>query len=183
MASNAAKLIRYFVERVPGSGRTRIVKFLYMADHEARRYLGRPLTDLEYRWDNHGPFDPEILRQLNFLGSNGYLKEEIYKQEYVWYKYFPTESPLPCPLRKEEWSILEHVIDRYASMKLDSFLEDVVYQTRPMLEVTTRGELLRMDLVNNEARVPGLELERMVVAFEELSSGGGKPFESIWKRA
>ena len=180
MPNTVARLIRYFVERYPGAGRTRIVKFLYMADHEARRYLGRPLTDLRYRWDHHGPFDAEIQRQLNSLGFNGYIKEEKHEREYVWYNYFATDIALPCPLKKEELTIVEHVIQSYTSLKLDVLLEEIVYQTRPMLEATTRGELLDMDLVNNEARVPGLELERMIGAFEELASGGGTPFEDVF---
>lgn len=179
MPTQVAKLIRFFVERFPGAGRTRIVKFLYMADHEARRYLGRPLTDLEYRWDNYGPFDPEIQRQLDQLTCNGYVKEEIHKEEYVWYNYYATNTPLPCHLEKAEEAILEHVIQRYTKLKLGMLLEDIVYQTRPMLEATSRGERLKMELIDNEARVPGLELERIVHAFDELESGGGVRLEDV----
>ncbi len=179
MKSRIAELVQYFVGRTPGVGRTRIVKFLYMVDHESRRYLGHPLTDLVYRWDNHGPYDPEIQRQIDQMRYQGYLKEEEFKRDYTWYKYTTTSNRLPCPLKKEEKAIVDHVVHRYADMKLDTLLEDVVYQTRPMLEATRRGQRLKMSLVDGELRVPGIELERMVVAFEELKAGGGRFLEDI----
>jgi hypothetical protein len=75
MNSQVAQLIRYFVQRIPGVGRAQIVKLLYLADHEARRYLGRPMTCLRYRWGDFGPFDPEILRQIKRLADRGVLGE------------------------------------------------------------------------------------------------------------
>ena len=57
-------------------GRTQIVKYLYLADYEARRYLGRPITELSYRWDRHGPFDPAILQYLKELCDEDEVSEE-----------------------------------------------------------------------------------------------------------
>jgi uncharacterized protein YwgA len=180
MTSRAAQLIRYFVERAPGCGRTRLVKFLYMADHEARRFLGRPFTDLDYRFGYYGPFDPEIMRQVEQMVQEGKLGEEVFRRDgYKYYRYSPTKQQVPCCFKKEEKFILEHIIEAYADLKLDDLLEDVVYQTRPMLEVKSRGDRLRMELVDGEKRIPGMELERVTEAVEELASGGGRFLEDI----
>lgn len=180
MYSKVARIIRYFVEQVPGCGRTRLVKFLYLSDHEARRYLGRPITDLAYRWDNYGPYDPEILRQIETLTQDDYLREERHPADgYVWYRYHATSRMLPAIFSREEAAILDHVRRTYADLKLESLLEDVVYQTRPMLEASHRGETLRMELVDNEQRIPGLELERMIEAIDRLDAGEGRRLEDV----
>src|SRR4051794_37358676 len=114
MALPVTGLIRYFVERAPGAGRTRIVKFLYMADHEARRYLGRPLTDLDYHWDNFGPFDSRILDEIGHLTKEGYIEDESLHHQDWGYRYRPTPRSLPIALTKEEEAILESVVQSYA---------------------------------------------------------------------
>jgi hypothetical protein len=172
MPSRVAQLIRFFVDRVPGAGRTRLVKSLYMADHEARRYLGHPLTDLVYRWDEHGPFDPEILRQLDHMQAAGYMNQEIkHAAGTTHYMNTSAETPSFCPLKRDEMAILEYVVNSYASMILDDLLEEIVYQTRPMTSAEKLGDRLKMELVDREQRIPGLELERMLEAAEELKAG------------
>jgi hypothetical protein len=180
MTSRVAQLIRYLVELVPGAGRTQIVKFLYLADHEARRHLGKPMTALRYRWDKFGPFDPEILRQVDSLERQGYLREAAYEfQGTVAYSYTATEKSAPRPFTKAELAILGVIVDRFGKMPLGNLLDDVVYQTRPMLEATRRGQRLRMELVDNEERIPGAELERVVAAVEQLDRGEGQPLEEV----
>lgn len=181
MSSRTAQLIRYFVEHVPNAGRTRVVKFLYMADHEARRYLGRPLTELDYRWDQFGPYDPAILQELDRLAEAGFLEFDAIRdgQGYARYRYRPTHRSFPRFLKKEEQAILDYIIDQYANMKLVDLLEEVVYQTRPMRAARERGERLRMEVVDNELRAPGMDLGEVIESMEELKSGGGRSFEDI----
>jgi Protein of unknown function (DUF4065) len=182
MFSRTAQLIQYFVQRAPGCGRTRLVKFIYLADHESRRFLGRALTDLQYRWDNHGPFTPEILRQVNWMRENGNLTEQCHGEDgYVWYEYRPTEYAIPVAFRREERAILDHILAKYADMKLGALLDDIVYQTRPMQEAKMRGETLNMSLIDNEQRTPGMELEKVLASVDELEAGGGAALEDMLK--
>src|SRR5262249_59025770 len=98
MADRVADLIKYFVRRVPGAGRTQIVKFLYLADLEAHRYLGRPISDLVYHWDEHGPFDRRVLDSLDYLRNHGFIEEEQVEfpnSSAHGYCYTSTGRPLP----------------------------------------------------------------------------------------
>jgi hypothetical protein len=184
MTSRVAQMIRFFVERVPGAGRTQIVKFLYLADVESRRYLGRPISDLDYIWYDHGPFDSEILSQLDQLCDLGLIAGEkvCYPGRKAGYRYNATKTPVQFDFSKEERAILDYVAATYCSTPLQVLLEDVVYQTKPMLDAKEReaeGGRLRMELVDNEYRIPGMELERITGAIEDLDNGRGKPLREV----
>src|SRR3990167_3197938 len=75
--SREEQLIAYFVTRCSGHlGRTQLVKFLYLADYEARRYLGKPLSGFQYFWHHYGPFDHAIYENLENLKTRGFVDEE-----------------------------------------------------------------------------------------------------------
>ncbi len=63
------KALEYLVDKWgPIQGRTRLLKLVYLADHEwAKGHGGKPYTEAGYyRW-NHGPFSREYLRALEWL--------------------------------------------------------------------------------------------------------------------
>jgi hypothetical protein len=180
MDSHVAQLIRFFAQRVPGAGRTHLVKFLYLADLEARRYLGKPLTPLRYRWDHFGPFDPEILRQIERLETDGFLMRNEYEYQGTRaYSYTATDRPFPLPAGEAEMAILEMIVARFGKMPLKDLLDDVVYQTPPMRDVERRGQRLRMELVDNEARIPGAELEVIYESMDQVDRGEVYPLEAV----
>ena len=184
MAAPVAELIKYFVEHVPGAGRTQIVKLLYLADHEARRYLGRPLTDLQYQWYQFGPFDKRILLELERLRDQGFVEEErvTFFSGSEGYRYKNAPRPMPLSVPTEEAAILNYVAVEFGSTPLRDLLEDVVYQTTPMVDAKDRnafGQPLRMELVDNQCRMPGLELDRVWRSVEQLNRGEGRPFREV----
>ena len=69
-------LIHYFVKRVPRAGRTQLVKFLYLSDLFSRQFLGEPITDLDYIWHDHGPFDSKIYAKISDLVDSEAIKEQ-----------------------------------------------------------------------------------------------------------
>lgn len=183
-------LIRYFVDHLPDAGRTKIVKYLYLADYEARRHTGKPISSLRYRWDNHGPFDPAILRALEDLRDRGEIAEEKvqFPNGCAGFEY-RIRGAAPCghgDFTLAERSILNTVVTAYGDKRLRELLEDVVYETEPMRDARERnayGEPLRMELVDNTQRIPGLELEDMLQADEDLRAGKGIPLdEALAKR-
>jgi len=55
--SRNAEVLRYLLEQAPGVGHTLLAKFAYLADLLARQHLGRPISGMQYIYDNRGPFD------------------------------------------------------------------------------------------------------------------------------
>jgi len=55
--TRTAQALRLLLEVAPGAGHTVLAKLAYLADLLARQHLGRPITGMEYTYDNHGPFD------------------------------------------------------------------------------------------------------------------------------
>jgi hypothetical protein len=182
--NRVAQMIRFFVERIPNTGRTQIVKFLYLADLESRSHLGRPISDLDYIWYDFGPFDSEILSQLDQLCWQGLITEEKvrYPNGKAGSRYHATETPVELDFSKEQRAILDYIVSTYGATPLQTLLDDVVYQTRPMIDAKEREALycrLRMELVDNESRKPGLELERITRAIEDLDNGRGKSLREV----
>lgn len=178
------ELILYFLDRVPGAGRTQIVKFLYLADLESRRCLGRPLTDLNYIWGDHGPFDPRICERLVELQKSGRICEEQYTSSYGGpaYRYRPSNEQQQLPPTEVARVILEKVVADIQGVPLRDLLEDVVYQTKPMLDAKerdARGQPLRMDLVDNELVIPGLNVERAWEGLHQLEAGQSRPLREV----
>jgi hypothetical protein len=182
MSNIVPKLISYLLEKAPNAGRTQVVKFLYLADLEARRCLGRPLSRLRYVLDNHGPFDPEILAALDNMEAQGQVASERYQYlGNTCYTYKATAKSPRATFAPEEEVVLSHVARLVGKNSLKKVL-DIVYATKPVVEArkrNARGQLLKMTLVDNEARMPGLELERVLASIKELDRTGGKPLEKV----
>lgn len=187
MRDRIPPVIQFFVDRCPNVGRTVIVKLLYLSDLEARRYLGRPITDLDYIWWDYGPFDSEILSQLDQLCRDDVLNVEhvCYPGGKSGYRYSLGAKRINTSFSREESAILEYVARLYGRMDLRDLLEEVVYQTSPMIHAKAHqetGAKLEMSAVDNEARVPGLELERVIESVDELDRGRGRPFHDVLER-
>jgi hypothetical protein len=184
VADLVASLIYYFIKLVPKAGRTQLVKFLYLTDLEARRHLGRPLTALQYYWHDHGPFDRHILARLDHLEREGFVKG-------TWIDFpggkrgcqYTAERDFPAaPLGVDERAIVDFVAQAYGAEALCNLLEEVVYQTLPMKDAKKRGareELLRMELVDNDAIKRGEGIERIRRAVDELERGGGRLLDDV----
>lgn len=177
-------VVWYLIDHVPGAGRSQVVKLLYLVDLESRRYLGRPLSNAGYTWCEQGPFDKCIHDALEALCAQGRIeKSDVpFPNETVAYRYHCVYTPQSWPLADEELAILNLVVNRYGSMELRDLLDDVVYQTRPLVEAFRHqayGQPLQMDLVDEEARVPGLELERVWRSYRELNASAGRPLQEV----
>jgi hypothetical protein len=167
--SREQELVAYFVNHCDDGqlGRTRLMKLLYLADYEARRYLGRPISSIPYVWHHYGPYDSRLNDWTSELESRDVLVEErvIYpsgKAGYVYHRGPRMVTPSFTPAESE---ILAYVCKEYSRIELKGLLEDVVYETEPMVDAKDRngrGEPLNMALVDNAKR------EEFGLPFEEL---------------
>lgn len=175
--SRNAMVLRFLLEEAPGIGRIKLAKFAYLADLESRKYLGKPITQFKYVYDQHGPFDArpfysalEELEQGAFVTQN-----QIPLGQYLGYELCPTSSPVEYDFDVAEAEVLSHVARTYLARNAQESCEDVVYETQPMRDAEP-GRPLPMDAVN---RKPGdrlsFDLKRMLTGEAQAKAGRIRP--------
>lgn len=177
------KLILYFVDRLPRSGRTQIVKYVYLADLESRRHRGRSLTGLKWQKHNHDPFDPQILSALESLTASGDVSEEQVEfpdGKRGW--LYSTESTPGIEFSDSDQAILDLVVKQYGDMTLRQLLDDVVYESEPMKNAADRRPL-DMSCVNDEAAIPGISLDEAWAGFRDAQAGRTVTLDSAMRTA
>src|SRR5882672_131261 len=174
-------LVSYIVDRLSGRiGRTMVLKLLYLTDLEARRYLGHPITHLEYRLYFYGPFDAEIYRALELLRDSGEIAEElVHYPAASAYRYSTLRPGRTHNLSRTEEALVAHVLNTYAPQTLDDVL-DTVYDTEPMRRAQEAGlnSRIPMECVDNEMRISlgGIDLERALAAEDYASRRRSVPW-------
>jgi len=140
-----AALISFFLLKNPGAGRTQIIKFLYLTDLEYRQYQGRQVTDLEYIWGDYGPFDSRIYDVLESMKDSGWIREEEYQTTYgsPAFRYELAKGCRSDGLHRAEIDIAEHIATQVRDTPLRALLDDVVYQTKPMLDAKNEMPVAR----------------------------------------
>jgi hypothetical protein len=156
--SRDARVLQHFVQRALGGdlGITQLVKLAFLSDLFARQYLGTPLTDFDYIWHNHGPFDSKIYDVVDELEEAGLAQE---RTGFVWYNRWkreirPQKHIKDLGFTAAEQAILDFVAERYEGLPLAELLEEV-YATDPMVAVQAQGKRrvhLPMDDLNNRLR-------------------------------
>jgi uncharacterized protein YwgA len=176
-------LLCFFIKSLPYLGRTQLVKLLYLTDLESRKLRGRPVTDLRYIWRIYGPFEERIIDNLTALRNRRVIHEvgQRFPGGACGYTYrMEKQMPVSSYLPKHDLAIAEYVEAMFGKASLRSLLEDVVYQTKPMMDAKEReafGQRLRMNLVDYDMPV---DLDKVAGSVAQLKSGGGKPFRKIW---
>jgi hypothetical protein len=176
--SRNAQVLRYLLQVAPGVGRIKLVKFAYLADCEAYRYLARAITAFRYRFDNHGPFDPAFYRARDELVQGGYATETPEAVgSYTEYRLEPTAKSVEYEFDKAEVEILRYVAAQYLDLSARSLCDDVVYQTPPMKGAKI-GERLDMDRMRKEKGKDdelGFNLERLLAGEASVEAGRYRP--------
>lgn len=151
------ELVAFFAEhcgRDGKLGRTRLMKLLYLADYEARRFLGRPISTVKYVWHLFGPYTPKLTMWIDRLKSGGFLVETpvSYPSGREGFLYTIGNRQTTKSFQPVEMEILTYVCRQYSRVELQELLDDVVYQTEPMVRAKKKGakeRALEMDIVNN----------------------------------
>ena len=151
--SKTAQVIKFYVQEKP-LARIMLAKLAYMADLNAHKYLGRPISELQYVYDVFGPYDSE-----GFYPAIQDLKDRSLIQEQAVPSHFgdmlniiedeprqTTFSFSPAEKRILSWNLRE-----YGDQELLKFLHNVVYNTPP-LEKGTRGNPLEMYVVEDDEK-------------------------------
>ena len=184
--TKTCQIVKYLVSRLPGRlGKTKIVKLLYLADLESRRLMGKPISEMRYRWYNHGPWDERVDVCLKALTEAKSIEVEIYPM-HGWYGslYHNLGGNIDSGLSQAEKRILDYLIQEYGQKKLKELLEEIVYETTPMKDVRERkafNEFLRMELVDNELRAAfgDVDFEDLVAGENDILEGRSTPLSEV----
>jgi len=179
--SRNAQVLRYLLQVAPGVGRIKLAKFAYLADCEAHRYLGRPVSQFRYRYARHGPFDDRrFYAAKTELVEGGYATEvAVESGPYIGYELAPTNRPVEYGFDQAEVEILRYVAETYLSHSARSLCDEVVYQTPPMKDAKV-GERLPMDRMRkakDQQDELGLNLERLLAGEASAEAGRHRPLK------
>lgn len=183
--SRNEQLLKYFVQSCPRRlGRTQLIKLVYLADYEARRYLGVPISSFEWKREPQGPFDDAFYAVKDGLVSKGEVKEiqGVTPFGNAWYQYADSGSPLKPDFSPAEQRILHYIVKAYGNKSREEILVDV-YATSPFraVEEAPRGTPVPMESVNQEraAQLGGLSLDAIIAGERRIRGGGGVPLSEV----
>lgn len=179
--SRNAQVLRYLLQVAPGIGHATLAKFAYLADLEARRYLGKPVSEFRYVFAPQGPFDSiGFSSALGELRSQGLATEnQIPCGPYVAFEVLPTNRALEFDFSAPEAEVLRYVATTFLSRSARDLIDDIVYRTEPMVDAEP-GQPLAMDRANG---TPGagltFNLERMLRGEASADAGRTRPWTEI----
>lgn len=175
-------MLKYFVQHAGHLGITKIIKLTYLADLEARRCLGRPITHFEYVFDKHGPFDRRLYSCIRELVDAGLVtQQDVRHFAIVEHRILDTGQPVQLSFSPAEEEVLRYLLEQYSSAPLGDLLSEVVYESRPMQRVKVRGERLPMDDENDRTRrQTGLDLAELLLAEQEATRGEFKELDEYF---
>ena len=176
-----AQVLKFFAQAFDGIGSTQLLKLAYMADLEARKYLGRPITTFNYTFHNHGPFDRAFYDAVEELCSGGLVRQE----EESWLGYatrpvYDTGQPVLFDFSAGDAEILEWVLAKYRSTPLKELLEDIVYETEPMKQAE-KGQRVPMEVVDlQKSKELGLDFNAILEAEQQAMNGDAQPIREVF---
>lgn len=189
MLSKEDQLIAFFVNQCSGRiGRTQIMKFLYLADYESRRYFGKSLSNIDYVWYHYGPYDKGLNERIDRLVAEGVVRSETqqFPTGHIGYRYSTGPKEIAYSLDADELLVLTYVSETYAEMPLRDLLDEVVYETEPMQHAQARGaknESLDMSLVDGQKRFElGVPFEELLARSREAKVGKKVSLEELMHR-
>lgn len=178
--SRNAQVLRYLLEMAPGVGHTLLAKFAYLADLAARECVGRPISEMRYRFDNHGPFDAvAFYRARDELLEGEFITEEPADiGGYAGFEMSPTHREVAYAFEEWEEAILSFVARKFASWTARDLCDQKVYTSRPM-KVAEPGRMLDMDQVNHEPEELEFNLERMLAGEQSADERRVRPLADV----
>lgn len=183
--SRNEQIMKFFVQSCENRlGRTQLVKLMYLADHEARRYLGVPLSTFVWSRQPRGPFTEEFYAVKASLTAKDQIKEieDVTAFGNPWYQYVDGGGHATFDFTPEESRILAYVVRVFGKKSREEILEDV-YSTQPFLNVqdAPRDTPLPMDIVNNErsSAMGGISVAAVIEGERRIRAGEGIPFSAL----
>ena len=139
-------------EKNRGLGKTRLVKFFYLAEVEYYRDSGERLTDLKWLFYHYGPYALEL---EGILAEREFQKTEIKTQDDKDVILFRVAEPVLPYVRRIDAKVslvIKKIVGQWVDRTLAELLDYVYFETEPMQRVNKRGEVLDFTTVRKETR-------------------------------
>ncbi len=150
------------LSQLPGAtGRTKLVKLVYLVDNLWAEHAGSPLTGYSYHWDNYGPnaVGNEIVATLDSLSAAGLVRSSQGSTPYgnpaYYYRASQACDPTQLPLSSDEWMFIQSVTKRFGKLNRESVVK-AAKATLPMKHAA-QGDVLVLKAN------PGIESTRKAV--------------------
>jgi hypothetical protein len=147
-----ARICEYFQEnRLPGLGRIRITKLLYLIECEHCAWAKDRLTDLDWIFFHYGPWSKSLSA---ILEDEFKTPEDIETERGTFRPIAWTPPSFEKPKLKFDVTtegILQRVLEKFASLPTGKLLDYVYYETEPMVGVK-KGEILKFDSISRPER-------------------------------
>ena len=183
------QIFKFIIERLSGKlGHTHLLKLVYLADYHFHKLTGKSISTFKYTWHQNGPFDSSLYDDINSLKKGKYIEEQaVYFPTCHGYVYHDVPHHMAYDkLSTQDLYMLEYVIKTYGKVNLQTLLEEVVYKTEPMKELTKRnalGERLPMEIVDNKDKkelYEGLSPEDIIEGEKAIKEGKARPLEEVF---
>lgn len=177
--SRNAMTLRYLLGLAPGVGHMQLLKCAYLADVEARTYLGRPISTLRYRRYVHGPFDVASFAAIREVIVGGLATSTL-----TWIGNAslpllrPTLYPVEYDFSTADAEVLRYVAETYMTLAARRLCDEAVLATRPMRDVQLYDDL-PMDQLDRRSDDPfAFSFLRMLQAEQSAQSGRIRPIRT-----
>lgn len=168
---------------------TWLLKVLYLADLEAREWLGRPITSLSYTFHHHGPFDANIYSALDGLELAGVVESQersgiTATGEYWEGRYYAAAGKRQggCLLDPAETAVIDSLIHRFSGSTA-SAIKRLSYDTQPMRVAQSKGRGTSIDMTTEDRRASrehaGLDVDSVLQAESEVARGETFPLAEV----
>ena len=147
-------LIAYLVDQVRDQGgspnKTALVKLVYLVDVECWRKLGKPATDLKWRFHHYGPYSAELERDIN---DNAFVR--VFGDRHSGYGFSPSSqweeihTAFNARFDPAVRRVADGVVTQWGLQDLETILEYVYFETEPMQDAR-RGETLDFSRIQHE---------------------------------
>lgn len=166
MTPDAKALVRAVLTRVRdregSAGKTKLLKFLYLADIENFRTTRQTITGFDWIFFHFGPWAAEYDKVLDQLAAEGAIEVEKWARSDVEGASIRVKEPLDLGQVIKPTVALyraQRYIDTWADKGIPTLLDYVYFETEPMAEAQ-KGAKLDFSKVHREApilyrRTPG----------------------------
>ncbi|MEJ5258471.1 MAG: Panacea domain-containing protein [Fervidobacterium sp.] len=130
MLSKQEEIVICVLKNIKNVPKTKLLKLLYLIDREAVRVFKRTLTGFRYYRYLYGPYTIQIEDVINSLSLGQYITFDyrITSSQREVYLLVPEKKAREYKLKtisKEEMDLIDDILERYGSKRLDSILKEV----------------------------------------------------------